>query len=77
MGNKGSHKQEYRFMVGVLDSKTHNNIFYAKNLNMGTFDSIVKELKKKLPEIENLIKSDKIKKEDFDYEQYFGPEIIP
>ena len=47
MGNKGTHKQEYRFMVGVLDSKTHNNIFYAKNLNMGNFDSIVKELKKK------------------------------
>jgi uncharacterized protein len=42
-----------------------------------TVKHLVKELKSKMPEIEKLIKEGKIKKEDFDYEKYFGPEIIP
>ena len=45
--NKGSHGQEYRFMLGVLDSKTHENVFYAKNLDMNNFESMFKEMKRK------------------------------
>ena len=45
--NKGTHKQEFRFMVGVLDSKTHTNLFYAKNLSFPTLESMIKEMKKK------------------------------
>ena len=37
----------------------------------------IDKLKEKLPEIKQLISDDKIKKSDFDYEKYFGPEIIP
>ena len=46
MKKKGNSK-EYRFMVGVLDSKTHSNIFYLKNLDFNSFDKAVAELKKK------------------------------
>lgn len=37
----------------------------------------IDKLKEKLPKIKNLISEGKIKKSDFDYEKYFGPEIIP
>ncbi len=37
----------------------------------------IKEIKKNLPEIKELIEKEKVKKEDFFYEEYFGPEIIP
>ena len=45
--SKTGFKQEYRFMVGVLDTKTHSNIFYAKNLNLENFDRVVKEMRRK------------------------------
>lgn len=35
------------------------------------------KLKSKMPEIKDLIKTNVIHKEDFDYEKYFGPEIVP
>ncbi len=38
---------------------------------------LIKELQKITPKIESLIKNGKIKKTDFEYEKYFGPEIIP
>lgn len=44
---KAKKDKEYRFMVGVLDSKTHSNLFYAKNLGLGQLEDVVKELKKK------------------------------
>jgi putative peptide-modifying radical SAM enzyme len=37
----------------------------------------IKELKKRIPEIKELITKKIIKESDFEYEKYFGPEIIP
>ncbi len=37
----------------------------------------IDKLKERMPEINELINSGTIKKQDFDYEKYFGPEIIP
>jgi putative peptide-modifying radical SAM enzyme len=37
----------------------------------------IDKLKQSLPEIKDLIKKGIIKSSDFDYEKYFGPEIIP
>lgn len=42
-----------------------------------TIKNYIDELKSRMPEIKDLIKKGIIKKEDFDYEKYFGPEIIP
>ena len=42
-----------------------------------TIKFYIDKLKEKLPEIKQLINEGTIKKEDFDYEKYFGPEIIP
>lgn len=38
---------------------------------------LIDELEKQVPKIEKLIKNKKISLEDFQYEKYFGPEIIP
>ncbi len=38
---------------------------------------LIEELKKNLPTIKELINKNIIKLEDFEYEKYFGPEIIP
>lgn len=45
--NNKQHKGDFRFMIGVLDNKTHTNMFYAKNLNLPSLESVFKELKKK------------------------------
>lgn len=37
----------------------------------------IDKLREKLPEIKQLISEGRIKESDFDYEKYFGPEIIP
>jgi putative peptide-modifying radical SAM enzyme len=37
----------------------------------------INSLKEKIPEIKDLIDKGVIQKQDFDYEDYFGPEIIP
>ncbi len=37
----------------------------------------IDKFKEKMLEIEEMIETGRIKKEDFDYEKYFGPEIIP
>ena len=37
----------------------------------------IKYLEENLPIIKDLIKEGTISKEDFEYEEYFGPEIIP
>ncbi len=37
----------------------------------------IDEIKKQMPKINETIKNNKIKKNDFEYEKYFGPEIIP
>lgn len=42
-----------------------------------TIKFYINKLKEKMPEINELIKKGIIKKEDFEYEKYFGPEIIP
>jgi putative peptide-modifying radical SAM enzyme len=47
------------------------------NLICTTVEHLVRELEDRIPEIEELIVKDILKQEDFDYEKYFGPEIIP
>ena len=42
-----------------------------------TVKHLIDELKKNMPEIRKLIKEGIIQQEDFYYEKYFGPEIIP
>ncbi len=42
-----------------------------------TIKHLIDELKKSLPLIKNLIDNQKISERDFEYEKYFGPEIIP
>lgn len=42
-----------------------------------TIKHLIDELKSNLPKIKDLIKNKIINQEDFDYEKYFGPEIIP
>ncbi len=38
---------------------------------------LIEEIKRVMPEIKELIEKGVINKEDFSYEKYFGPEIIP
>jgi uncharacterized protein len=47
------------------------------NLICETIHHLINTLKEKIFEIEELIEKNVIKKEDFEYEKYFGPEIIP
>jgi len=42
-----------------------------------TIGYLINSIKEKVPEIENLLKKGIVKKEQFEYEKYFGPEIIP
>lgn len=42
-----------------------------------TIKHLINEMKKILPEINSLIEKGVVKKSDFEYEKYFGPEIIP
>jgi len=42
-----------------------------------TIKFYIDKLKEKMPEIRKIMDNGIIKKEDFDYETYFGPEIIP
>jgi hypothetical protein len=42
-----------------------------------TIKHLIDELEKQLPKIEDLIKQKIISKRQFNYEKYFGPEIIP
>lgn len=44
---KAKKNKDYRFMLGVLDSRTHSNIFYLKNLDLKGFDAAVQEVRKK------------------------------
>jgi len=42
-----------------------------------TIKHLIDEIKKIIPEVNNSIEKGIVKKEDFDFEKYFGPEIIP
>lgn len=42
-----------------------------------TIKNLIDGIKSLVPNLQNLISEGKISKEDFDYEKYFGPEIIP
>jgi len=42
-----------------------------------TIKHLISELQKVLPEIRDFIKAGLIREKDFEYEKYFGPEIIP
>jgi len=49
----------------------------GQNLICKTVKHLIAEMKRAKPKIEKLIKEGKIKESDFEYEKYFGPEIIP
>jgi len=49
----------------------------GNELICSTIKHLIDEIKKRLSEIKKLISEGKIKIEDFEYEKYFGPEIIP
>lgn len=49
----------------------------GRELICKTVKFYIDKLKEKMPEIKSLIANNIIKKEDFEYEKYFGPEIIP
>jgi len=42
-----------------------------------TIKHLIDSIRKKVPEIEKLLDEKIVKKEQFDFEKYFGPEIIP
>jgi putative peptide-modifying radical SAM enzyme len=49
----------------------------GEKLICSTIIHLIKEIERVLPEIKNLISKGIVKEEDFSYEKYFGPEIIP
>jgi len=49
----------------------------GNNLICSTIKRLINELKNSLKEIKGLIEQGTIKESDFNYEKYFGPEIIP
>ena len=49
----------------------------GNNLICETIKHLINEIKSKIEEIKKLIKNNVVKKEDFNHEKYFGPEIIP
>jgi len=49
----------------------------GRKLICKTIKFYIKELKEKMPEIRKIIEKGAIKEDDFEYEKYFGPEIIP
>ena len=42
-----------------------------------TIINLIEGVKKRIPKIKKLINSKIISEKDFEYEKYFGPEIIP
>jgi len=42
-----------------------------------TIKNLINSIRKKVPEIEEVINSGLVKEKDFEFEKYFGPEIIP
>ena len=49
----------------------------GQDLICKTIIFLIESLKEKIPEIKELIKKGIVKEKDFEYEKYFGPEIIP
>ncbi len=49
----------------------------GNQLICSTIEHLVNELKIRIPEIKELISKDVVSNKDFEYEKYFGPEIIP
>ncbi len=49
----------------------------GKDLICKTIRHLIHEIQKHLPEIKNCLNKKIIKKQDFEFEKYFGPEIIP
>jgi putative peptide-modifying radical SAM enzyme len=49
----------------------------GEKLICNTIIHFIEGIKKKIPEIKELINQKVIKKKDFEFERYFGPEIIP
>jgi len=41
-------KGNFRFLLGVFDIESNEQIFFGKNLDMNAFDLSVKNIKKKL-----------------------------
>ncbi|KYC45315.1 MAG: 7-carboxy-7-deazaguanine synthase [Candidatus Methanofastidiosum methylothiophilum] len=49
----------------------------GNQLICNTIEHLVNSLKNRIPEIKKLISEDLVSYKDFEYEKYFGPEIIP
>ena len=49
----------------------------GEKLICSTIIHLIESIKKKVPEIKKLIEKGIISEKDFEYEKYFGPEIIP
>lgn len=49
----------------------------GQELICNTIRHLIKEIKRIVPEIRKLIEKGIVKESDFEYEKYFGPEIIP
>ena len=47
------------------------------DLVCSTIKHLISEMKNNIPEIKKLIESKKISEKDFEFEKYFGPEIVP
>jgi len=47
------------------------------NLICDTIKHLIDCLNGKIDEVNGLVENGVVKKEDFEYEKYFGPEIIP
>ncbi|MEM4270704.1 MAG: TIGR04084 family radical SAM/SPASM domain-containing protein [Candidatus Pacearchaeota archaeon] len=61
----------------LYENKTELWPVDGQELICKTVKHLIKEIKKIFPEVRELISQGKIKIEDFNYEKYFGPEIIP
>lgn len=49
----------------------------GEHLICKTIIHLIEELRKQIPEIQKLISNKVVSEKDFEYEKYFGPEIIP
>jgi hypothetical protein len=45
---RGGGDENFRWLVGVFDLRSKEQICFAKNLNSKEFDSYIKDIKKKL-----------------------------
>lgn len=71
--------EEKNFCGGRCLYSNHAKLWEAKGEKIicNSIKHLIQELRKNLPKIEEAIKNKTISTQDFQYEKYFGPEIIP